>query len=1027
MSAGKPTLHESRAGSDFFAAMAAGMAGQARPDMEPVPAPSLPRTALPAGSDPSVAVPPAHDKLDSAEKLAARVRDLRRHYEPFLRNLTPPNPAPRPGLTLERFEFRMETPEDRRDAHRAYSPAGDWETVSIPHYRGPAGSWAAYYRTSFETNALLRAPGRVWLRFKAVDYIAEVFVNGIFVGRHEGLFAPFEFDITDTLRAEGRQLLLVRVINDSPHGGGKVVDGDKVYAATGQGWNSPEGWTHCPPGAGIWQPVRVEGRPTTCIHDLFVRPLPEQNKAELWLETYRSDTSQAPVSVELTLHPNNFEGQPVALGARPLDPCGPKVSLYKLPFDMPEFRRWTLDAPHLYTLRARLISDEAAGRTGDCCDVVFGMRSFIQDTVSARKGTFYLNGEEIILRGTNEMGNLSVPIQQGNPERTIGDLLIGKAAHMNYWRITQRPVQPEVYDLCDRLGVLFQTDLPLFGTLRHSCVEEAARQAGEMERLIRCHPAAVVSSFINEPIPDSWISDRKRVHRVVDREGLETFFEVCIQYTRLYNPDRVIKCADGDYAPPPRHGMLDEHAYVCMHEDHGVEVGKLHKGELFQIKKGWRCGVGEYGAEAMEPLATMRRHYPAEWLPADDNDPSWTPNRIPMCQAWNWHHQWYDRQDTLKDWIAATHHHQTWAVRFMHEGFRRRMDIINSTTLHLLINAWPNNWLKALCSVDREPLPGYFAFADANTPLAVNVRTDRHAVFGGKTLDVELWILNDLPQAPAGMRIVYRITQGGKTLLINQCGAQVAPAASTFQGRLQWKTPAVDTPTPLTVHASLLDASGNVRHDHALQLTLLPAINKRLLARRTVAVLGKEDQRAWKLAKAFGARPVGWTDAMKHPDLVIADNPEALAAAGKELEVYLERGGVVLGLAQQAGAEWRIAGHTIAVRRVSGHQFVSRKTGHPAVAGLDPFHFSLWYDSALDRITHLVYAGLTGDGLRPITLTGAGIWYRTREEIPAGAEKPVGAGRVILDQVLAPERMQGEPRAAAYLQKLLSYCLNPMP
>ena len=771
--------------TDFFADMAAGMDDvPRRPEMEAVPAPVLPPRMLPSDGEPGLQPPPAHEKLDSHEKMDRRVAELRAHYEPFLRDLTPADPEARPTRWLERFDFRFEMAEDLADVQRPYTDAGEWETVDIPHYRGPIGPWAAYYRTTFTADDVLRSRGRVWLRFKAVDYKCQVYVNGRYVGGHEGLFAPFGFDITDVLRdGEAEQTLLVRVENDAKQMGswgcrpwagyGTAIpeyyqlDGDKVYAGTGQGWDSPldseddkpgrGGWTHCPPGAGIWQPVYLEARPTTGIDDLWVRPFPERDAAELWLETWRSDFSRTPTAVELTAYPNNFEGEPVVIGRRELAMAGPKRSVYRVPFHLPGFRWWTLEEPRLYTLRVKLIcteesGEEESGEAIDTQDVTFGMRSFTQDEQAGpentRAGTFYLNGEPIVLRGTNEMGDLSVPIQDGNPEQTIEDLLIGKAAHLNYWRITQRPVQREVYELCDRLGVLFQTDLPMFAALRQSCVEETARQAGEMERLVRRHPAAVVSSFINEPTPEKRTLDKR--HRVVDRATLEDFFEICIRYTRLYNPDRVIKCVDGDYDPPPRHGMLDQHAYVCMHEDHGVEVGKLHKGELFPIKAGWRCGVGEYGAEGIEPLHTMRRLYPAEWLPERDDDTTWTPDRIPFCQAWGWHHQWYDPQDTIRDWIAASWHHQDWAVRFMQEGFRRRADIINSTTIHLLINSRPNNWLKALVSVDREPLPGYFAFADANTPLAVNLRTDRHAITGGETLDAELWVLNDTNDRPPG-------------------------------------------------------------------------------------------------------------------------------------------------------------------------------------------------------------------------------------------------------------------------------------
>lgn len=1035
---------------DLFAAMAAGMDVEPKPDMEPVPAPRLSDQPLPTASKPSLQEPKAFDKLDSPAKLDQRVAELRRHYASFLEDCTPPNPEPRPRLNLSSFRFRFETPEDLSDVQRPYSDEGDWEAVEIPHYRGPVGPWAAYYRTSFPADATLRSRERLWLHFRGVDYKCQVFVNGRYVGGHEGLFAPFAFDVTDVVNRERENILLIRIENDGTQKGlmgsrpwqgyGKPtpefyeVHGDKVHGGTGQGWDSPNsedwndrgrgGWTHCPPGAGIWQPVFLEGAPTTRVHDLFVRPFPEQGGADLWLETFRSHYSRVPTEVELTLYPNNFKGDSVEIGRREVGPAGPKVSLYKIPFQMPEgFRWWTLDEPCLYTLRVRLICTGDDGTTTeDVEDVQFGMRSFRQDTAGERKGTFLLNGEPILLRGTNEMGNLSVPIQQGNPEQAVEDLLIGKAAHMNFWRITQRPVQSEVYELCDRLGVLFQTDLPLFGTIRQSCVEETARQAGEMERLIRRHPGAILSSFINEPTPERNTESLR--HRVIDRPTMEDFFEVCIRYTRLYNPDRIWKCCDGDYDAPPRHGMLDQHAYVCMHEDHGLELGKLHKGELFAIKKGWTCGVGEYGAEGLEPLPTMRKHYPADWLPATDDDPDWTPESIPLCQAWGWHHQWYEQPDTIQGWIDASHHHQEWAVRFMHEGFRRRADIINSTALHLLVNAWPNNWLKALCSVDREPLPGYFAYADANQPLAVNLRTDRHAVTGGESIDVELWLLNDTPRDRRDLRVVYRVDMEGRTRLINETPVAVDAVSATFQGRLRWPSPEVDAVRPLSVHASLLDTDGTVLHDYALSLQLWPRADRSILASRTVAILGQPEGTAWRLAEHFGAAPVLWSDASARPDLVISDSADTALGAADGLQDYLAGGGCFLGLPQPAGSVWRIGGSEVRVRPMKKHQFVSRKTGHPVVDDLDPFHFSFWFHPELDRITHLLSAVLEGENLRPITLTGTGLWYAERTDVPAGAECPVGGGWAVFDQVRATERMSDEPRAAVYLQRLLGYVMD---
>ena len=119
------------------------------------------------------------------------------------------------------------------------------------------------------------------LSFQCVDYKALIYVNGCYVGSHEGFFAPFEFDITDYLQRENE--LIIEVQNDvSILGEGPVLDGDKIYAATGPGWDDPQlGWHHCPAGAGVFGTVQFEYRPSVFIRDVFVRPNIDEDFVEL--------------------------------------------------------------------------------------------------------------------------------------------------------------------------------------------------------------------------------------------------------------------------------------------------------------------------------------------------------------------------------------------------------------------------------------------------------------------------------------------------------------------------------------------------------------------------------------------------------------------------------------------------------------------------------------------------------------------------------------------------------------------------
>ena len=91
---------------------------------------------------------------------------------------------------------------------------GVWELVR-PGYDG-----VGWYATSFCVEPEWKK-GCLRLRFGAVNYFCEAWINGKFVGSHEGGYTPFEFDVTGTVRT-GDNTLVVRVINPCRR---KVIEG----------------------------------------------------------------------------------------------------------------------------------------------------------------------------------------------------------------------------------------------------------------------------------------------------------------------------------------------------------------------------------------------------------------------------------------------------------------------------------------------------------------------------------------------------------------------------------------------------------------------------------------------------------------------------------------------------------------------------------------------------------------------------------------------------------------------------------
>ncbi len=602
-------------------------------------------------------------------------------------------------------------------------------------------------------------------------------------------------------------------------------------------------------------------------------------------------------------------------------------------------------------------------------------------------------------------------------------MLIYKAANLNLLRITQRPVQSEVYDVMDAVGLMHQCDLPLFGQLRYNQLGEAIRQAGEMERLIRGHPSAVTVSFINEP---SRLEPGSEQHaRMLDRPDLEGFFAAATAVVHAQNPDRVVKSVDGDYDPPAP-GLPDEHCYCFWYNNHGIPAGKLHQGWLLPLKPGWRGGCGEYGVEGLDSWETMRDCYPKEWV-ADRPDAEWSPAVIYGSQTYAMHGKFFDPQGTLEEWVRESQRHQAHGLRLMTDALRRRAGIMVSTVVHLRIDAWPAGWLKSIVSVDRRPKPAFYAMADALTPLAVNLRADRHQLYGGERLQVEAWVLNDLAAAPEGLQLVWWVEREGEVLFSQRGPAEVRPSSATYQGAITCRTPTVSERACLKVGLALVDRDGHTLHDHTLVVEAFPRPDLSSFGGQTVGILGREGGRAWSLAAALGLQPLPLPDAPS-TRLALADHPDAVGAMGALLSGFLQEGGRLFCLEQDgSGGEWRIAGHRVAWQAADPGYFASRKTGHPAVARLAPFDLAWWYHPGEKRVGPTFNHILEGEELSPLVFTTSSAPPGSRGNTPVrhtvAAELAVGKGRVLLSQVAAC-RFPSEPLAVQYLMALMRYLLG---
>jgi len=804
-------------GADDIFDQIAQQKNQAVPGLAPNPAPKLPDLTLPWDAQPGAGFQPGV-KLETQAQLDAELRRMREKYTPFLAELAPALPRARAKLELDQFDWRLATADDLKDLSGVLAGQGKWEPVKLPHYSGPINYATSFYRKEIVLDPKLMAADCLYLHFQGVDYLAEVYVNGRQIGSHEGLFAPFEFDLKPYVTT-GTNVLLVKVQNepvmmgDFMNPGAGRQFGKKIAACGGPGWDDPVmGWHMCPPGFGIWQRCWLEARPAVFVRDIFVRPQPQNNQAEVLVEIAGAAAKAASYALAYSLYGQNFQAtvaeNETVSGLLPSGEAGVQRYKFTVPVSQANLRWWSEDEPWLYQIQVQLKQD---GQVIDSAKQQFGMRTFLQSATSTPKGRFYLNGKEIRLHGANTMGNLMQDVMRGDLGQLRDDILLAKIAHLNFWRLTQQPCQAEVYDYFDRLGLLAQTDLPVFNGIRQDQAEAASLQLQDMVRLVRNHPSDAVITYCNEP-------DFSKP-MMLDRQGHIHLFQRFDELAMALNPDQVIKWIEGDY--------LNVSQTYSDHHDYGGWYGSLkpvYQGAWHATRAGWMHGCGEFGAEGLDSVTLMKKYYPAAWLKTAP-DGHWDPRAIPKSQAGTVGAKWFASPKTMDDWVAVSREHQKWVVRLMTESFRRDPNM-NSFAVHLLIDAWPAGWMKAIMDCDRQAKPAYFAYRDALTPLAVSLQPEKFYGYSGDAISVRAWVCNDTPEIPAGARLRYVLEMAGKVIKTGSAAADIKAGEPQFQGNLKWDVPAVSVRQPLTLRLGLFGSGGKLLHDTSVELDIFPASAK---------------------------------------------------------------------------------------------------------------------------------------------------------------------------------------------------------
>nr|WP_294932265.1 glycoside hydrolase family 2 TIM barrel-domain containing protein [uncultured Flavobacterium sp.] len=302
---------------------------------------------------------------------------------------------------------------------------------------------------------------RLFLHFGAVNYLAEIFLNGEKIGSHEGGFTPFQFEISDKVK-EGDNTLIVKVDNQRLHNG-----------LPGAGYD----WFNY---GGITRDVNLIETNKTFIEDYAVQlKKGSLNKVSGWIQLNGINAKQK-IKIKIPELNKSYKTESDSKGYASVE------------FDS-KFKLWSPENPKLYKVIIETETETIVDTIGFRCVEVQGSKVL-------------LNKKEIFLKGVN--------IHEENPNKGTRAyskedalLLLNSAKELgcNLVRLAHYPHSENMVREAEKMGLMVWNELPIYQHIQFSdslVPIKMETMLKEMIRRDRNRCGVIVWSLSNETYPD---------------------------------------------------------------------------------------------------------------------------------------------------------------------------------------------------------------------------------------------------------------------------------------------------------------------------------------------------------------------------------------------------------------------------------------------------------------------------------------------------------------------------------------------
>lgn len=416
-----------------------------------------------------------------------------------------------------------------------------WNIGKYDDYEGIA--W--YFRT-FQVPAELSRK-HIELHFNGTFYSARVWLNGVELGRHEGGYTSYYFDISTHLQPTN---YLAVQIDNRPTASTIPGLAMRLHSSNNVWYD----WWHY---GGIVRDVYLTINEPLLIRRQQIRSEIDSGNATLNDNIFLENHSNQNAAVAVHLVALDPEGQ-IAADTSETFSLPPGVSSRNVSFKLANIHRWSIDHPNLYRLSVNLVS---GGSLLDSRQDTFGLRQ-----IEIRDRHLLINGERVRLSGMTrheESPWEGLAETTGTMRHDYDDL---KALQVTLTRPVHYPQHPFIFDYADRNGILFIPEIPVWQFSEKQLSDPkvlalAKQQMREMIEQNANHPSIFAWSVSNES--------------EMSTPGGRAYFHALRGMIREIDPDRFVSFAD-DSLPAVDHtedAAANDADFLMMNQYYGSWAG----------------------------------------------------------------------------------------------------------------------------------------------------------------------------------------------------------------------------------------------------------------------------------------------------------------------------------------------------------------------------------------------------------------------------------------------------------------------